>query len=75
MSATGVIPGLIAITEERQPDGSAKIIFEVERDKEAEFFAAFELMDGDVEGLQRVVIESIQAMIDRQHARDAQEER
>lgn len=75
MSATGVIPGLIAITEERQPDGSAKIIFEVERDKEAEFFAAFELMDGDVEGLQRVMIESIQAMIDRQHARDAQEER
>ena len=75
MSAVGVIPGLIAITEERQPDGSAKIIFEVERDKEAEFFAAFELMDGDVEGLQRVMIESIQAMIDRQHARDAQEER
>lgn len=70
-----MIPGLIAITEERQPDGSAKIIFEVERDKEAEFFAAFELMDGDVEGLQRVMIESIQAMIDRQHARDAQEER
>jgi hypothetical protein len=70
-----VIPGLIAITEERQDDGSAKIIFEVEEGKQTEFFAAFELMDGDVEGLQRVMIESIQAMIDRQHARDAQEER
>ena len=70
-----MIPGLIAITEERQDDGSAKIIFEVERDKEAEFFAAFELMDGDVEGLQRVMIEAIQMMLDRQQARDAQEER
>ena len=70
-----MIPGLIAITEERQPDGSAKIIFEIEEDKEAEFFAAFELMDGDVEGLQRVMIEAIQMVLDRQQARDAQEER
>ena len=75
MRGTGAIPGLIAITEEKGDDGSAKIVFEVEEGKQAEIFAAFELMDGDVEGLQRVVIESIQAMIDRQHARDAQEER
>ncbi len=75
MRGTGEIPGLIGITEERCDDGSAKIIFEVEDDKVAHFFAAFELMEGDVEGLQRVMIESIQMMIDRQHARDAQEER
>jgi hypothetical protein len=60
-----VIPGLIAITEERQEDGSTKIVFEIEDGKEAEFFAAFNLEVGDEEGLQRAVIDSIQMMMDR----------
>jgi hypothetical protein len=63
-----MIPGLVAITDEQGPDGSVKIVFEVEDDKQAEFFAALGLTVGDTDGLQRAVIESIQMALGRQRA-------
>lgn len=70
-----MIPGLISITEETGADGLARFIFEIEDDKVDQFYAAFDLMPGDVEGFKRVLTESIEMMLDRQWARDAQEER
>ena len=64
------IPGLLGITEEPQEDGGSRFIFEVEDDKTEQFFAAFGLQPGDQEGLQRVVIEAIQAMLDRHNERN-----
>lgn len=69
------IPGLIAITEERQEGGGSTLIFEIEDDKVDGFFAAFGLQPGDQAGLQRVVIEAIERMIEHKQAMDAGEER
>lgn len=68
------IPGLIGVTEETGDDGKTRFIFEIEDGKEAEFYAAFGLQLGDAEGFQRVLIDSIETLLARMRARDAQEE-
>jgi hypothetical protein len=60
-----VIPGLIGITEESDSDGKTRFIFEIEDGKEDQFYAAFGLQTGDTAGFQRVLIDSIEMLIDR----------
>ena len=64
------IPGLIGITEETGDDGKTRFIFEIEDGREAEFYAAFGLQLGDVEGFQRVLIESIEMLLSRMQDRE-----
>jgi hypothetical protein len=64
-----VIPGLIGITEEAAEDGKVRFIFEIEDGREAEFFASFQLMEGDTEGFQRVVTEAISELLERMNNR------
>ena len=71
---TPEIPGLIGITEESDSDGKTRFIFEIEDGKEDQFYAAFGLQTGDAEGFQRVLIDSIETLLARMRARDAQEE-
>lgn len=59
------IPGLIAISEERGSDGRTSFIFEIEDDQIVPFYTAFGLEPNDVEGFQRIVVEAIEAMIDK----------
>lgn len=59
------IPGLIAISEVANDDGTTSFVFEIEDDKVDEFYAAFGLMPGDTEGFRRVLVESIEMMVDR----------
>jgi hypothetical protein len=65
MARATEIPGLIGITEETVEGGGARFIFEIEDDKEEQFFSAFGLAPGDSEGFQRVVIEALEAMLER----------
>lgn len=65
------IPGLVSITEEPGESGGARFVFEIEDDKVEQFFAAFGLQPGDNEGFQRIVIESIQLLLDRQNERQS----
>lgn len=65
MTRAAEIPGLIGITEETIEGGGARFIFEIEDDKEEQFFSAFGLTAGDSEGFQRVVIEALEAMLER----------
>ena len=69
------VPGLIGITEEPIDDGGMRFIFEIEDDKEEQFFSAFGLQVGDSEGFQRVLIEALELILSKQLARGAQEER
>ena len=69
------IPGLIAISETHNPGGGSTFTFEIEDDKVDQFFQAFGLQPGDQAGFQRVVIEAIEMMIERNQAIDAGEER
>lgn len=64
------IPGLLSITEEPQEGGGSRFVFEIDDDKVDQFYAAFGLQPGDQEGLQRVVIEAIQEMLDRHNERN-----
>jgi hypothetical protein len=59
------IPGLVAITDEQGEDGRVRFIFEIEDDKVPQFFEAFGLMPGDIEGFRRVLVEAIELMINR----------
>lgn len=59
------IPGLVAITDEQGEDGQVRFIFEIEDDKVPQFFEAFSLMPGDIEGFRRVLVEAIELMINR----------
>lgn len=59
------VPGLVRITEETIEGGGARFIFEIEDDKEEQFFTAFGLVPGDNEGFQRVVIEALEMMLKR----------
>jgi len=68
------IPGLIAISEIKDPDGQTRFVFEIEDDKVDGFYTAFGLEPGDEEGFRRVLIESIEMMLSRQQANDASEE-
>ncbi len=65
MTRATEIPGLIGITEETIEGGGARFIFEIEDDKEEQFFSAFGLAPGDSEGFQRVVIEALELMLER----------
>ena len=65
MTRAAEIPGLISITEETIEGGGARFIFEIEDDKEEQFFSAFGLTPGDNEGFQRVVIEALETMLER----------
>lgn len=53
---TSEIPGLIRITDETGPDGSCRLNFELADDRVGDFFAAFGLQEGDVRGLQDIVV-------------------
>lgn len=59
------VPGLISINEEHMEGGGCRLIFEIEDGKEREFFSAFGLQIGDEDGFQRVVIEALEAMLER----------
>lgn len=66
-----MIPGLIGITEEAVEDGKIQFVFEIEDGKEAEFFAAFNLSEGDTEGFQQVITEAIRELLERANNRKA----
>jgi hypothetical protein len=68
------IPGLIAISEIKDPDGQTRFIFEIEDDKVDQFYTAFGLQPGDEAGFRRVLLESIEMMLARKRANDASEE-
>lgn len=59
------IPGLIAISEEQGSDGRTSFIFEIEDDKIDQFYTTFGLAPNDVAGFQRIMVEAIEAMIDK----------
>jgi len=59
------IPGLIAISEMQGDDGRTSFIFEIEDDKVDLFYQAFGLQPGDDESFRRVLVEAIEAMIDK----------
>ena len=65
MEIQNKIPGLISIEESTQPDGSLQFVFEIEDEKEAEFYAAFGLEPGDSAGFQGVLIEAINLLTER----------
>jgi hypothetical protein len=54
------IPGLVSITEGE----NGSFVFEIEDEKVEEFFNAFGLKSGDVDGFQVVLNEAIQLLID-----------
>lgn len=54
------IPGLLGITTEYQPDGSLKIIFELDDQKFENFFDALGVLPGDEEGLRKVIISGLE---------------
>jgi len=66
MTRTAEIPGLISITEEPVEGGGARFIFEIEDDKEDQFFSAFGLASGDHGGFQRVILEALELHIRKQ---------
>ena len=59
------IPGLIAISEIANDDGTTSFVFEIEDDKVDQFYAAFGLTSGDTEGFRRVLVEAIEMMVAR----------
>ena len=65
MATQSEIPGLISIEESAQPDGSSQLVFKIEDEKEAEFYAAFGLVPGDSAGFQGVLIEAINLLTER----------
>jgi len=54
------IPGLQSIWDERGPDGLTRIILEIDDDKVDQFFDALGLQSGDTEGLQNIIIKSLE---------------
>ena len=54
------IPGLQSIWNEQGPDGLTRIILEIDDDKVDQFFDALGLQSGDTEGLQDMIIKSIE---------------
>jgi len=59
MQVKSEIPGLIKITE----GCDNKMVFDIEDDKVDQFYAHFGLKSGDVEGFQRIVIESLERLL------------
>lgn len=59
------IPGLNSIKDEIGPDGITRIIFDVDDDRIEEFFTAFGLVSGDIEGFQHVVTSALEAELKR----------
>ncbi len=57
------IVGLVSITEEPLEGGGARFIFEIEDDKVDQFYRQFGLEKDDNEGFQRVVRESLEALM------------
>ena len=57
------IPGLISINEVQGQGGSTQLVFEIEDGMEEQFFSAFGLQKGDVDGFQQVVIESLERLL------------
>lgn len=54
------IPGLQSIWDEQGPDGLTRIILEIDDDKVDQFFDALGLQSGDTEGLQDMIIKSLE---------------
>ena len=54
------IPGLVEITDTRNPDGGCTITLEIEDGRQDEFFKAFGLTPDDQAGLQNLVIKAIE---------------
>jgi len=54
------IPGLQSIWDERGPDGLTRIILEIDDDKVDQFFDVLGLQSGDTEGLQDIIIKSLE---------------
>lgn len=65
MAIQSEVPGLIAITEDAQPDGSMRFVFEIDDERVDDFYAAFGLQPGDKAGFQRVLIEALNLLIER----------
>ena len=66
MARATEIPGLIGITEEPIEGGGSRFVFEIEDDKEDQFFSAFGLASGDHDGFQRVMLEALELLIRKQ---------
>jgi hypothetical protein len=60
---SGRIPGLVSISEVQGEGGSMQLVFEIKDGAEEQFFSAFGLQSGDVDGFQRVVIESLERLL------------
>lgn len=60
------IPGLQSIWDEQGPDGLARIILEIDDDKVDQFFDALGLQSGDAEGLQDIIIKSLEWALKKQ---------
>ena len=54
------IPGLKSIWDEVQPDGSTRIILDIDEDKVDHFFEALGLASGDTEALQDLIIRALE---------------
>ena len=54
------IPGLQSIWDEQGPDGLTRINFDIDDDKVDQFFDALGLKSGDTEGLQDIIIKSLE---------------
>ena len=60
------IPGLQSIWDEQGPDGLTRIILEIDDDKVDQFFDALRLQSGDTEGLQDIIIKSLEWALKKQ---------
>jgi len=54
------IPGLKSIWDEQGPDGLTRIVLEIDDDKTEQFFEALGLQSEDTEGLQDIIIKSLE---------------
>ena len=58
------IPGLLAIKDTTEPDGSCRITFEIEDARVADFYEAFGLSCGDEMGFRSILVTALEQYLE-----------